>query len=352
LEGRVGAANDVSVWGIRLDEEVAKIDQALAELGQQVSDPANPQQEVNAAELDNLLVSDWLDSLDAHPLAKKGFAARLQAEFLVEPDGHSTLDLARWGRVGNISADDDNTYHIRGGNDQLAQEMMTQLPDVRLNARVTVVNQTPNSVRVSYQIEGHVLDIEADRVVIAIPFGPLKNIAFEPPLAVEHQKALDDLRLGPVTKVLLEYDRPFWQEAGWSGLLLTDLPMNCIWLTAGGQLGVGGMLTVYTGGKPAADYSKMNDVDRIAAVLSQVESLFPGSSQLLTSSRTMAWLNEPYTQGGYAFFPPGSITAHWASLGKQEGRLHFAGEHTAVYQGYMEGAIESGQRAAAEIIGL
>jgi monoamine oxidase len=94
----------------------------------------------------------------------------------------------------------------------------------------------------------------------------------------------------------------------------------------------------------------MGDEARIAAVLGQIEGLFPGSSAYLKSSRTMAWLNEPLTQGGYLYFPPGSVTAHWAALRQPDGRLHFAGEHTAVCQGYMEGAIESGQRAAAEIL--
>jgi monoamine oxidase len=249
-----------------------------------------------------------------------------------------------------MEAEDGRTYHILGGNDQLAFAMAAELPDVRLNARVTAVQQSNDSVLVHYEIDGQELFLEADRVVMAIPPGPMSEIDIEPAISAPHQNSLAQLRLGPVTKVLLEYEQPFWQEAGWTGLLLTDLPMNCIWLTAGGQLGQGGMLTVYTGGKPADVYSKMSEENRIAAVLAQVELLFPGSSDLLISSRTIAWLNEPYSQGGYAFFPPGAVTAQWANLSQQEGRLHFAGEHSAVFQGYMEGAVESGQRAAAEIL--
>ncbi|MFZ0547233.1 MAG: FAD-dependent oxidoreductase [Candidatus Promineifilaceae bacterium] len=348
LDGRLGADDDVSVWGVRLDEEVAKIEQALAELGERVSDPTNPQQAVNAAELDRMPVMAWLESLDVHPLAKKGFAARLRAEFLVEPAGHSTLDLARWGKM--VPAQEEATYHIRGGNDRLAQAIAGELPDLRLDSRVTAVRQEKAGVQVSYASDGRSIELAAEEVVLAVPPGPMREIQFDPPLPPAYREMLAALRLGPVTKVILEYKRPFWDEASWSGLLLTDLPMNCIWLTAGGQAGEGGMLTVYTGGKPAADYSAMSDEDRVATVLAQVESLFPGSSVYLKSSRTMAWLNEPLTQGGYLYFPPGSVTAYWNALRQPFGRLHFAGEHTAVYQGYMEGAIESGQRAAAEIL--
>jgi monoamine oxidase len=350
LEGKLGAAKDVSVWGVRLDEEVAKIDMALAELGKRINDPANPQHNVDAAELDQMPVIEWLESLDVHPFAKKGFAARLQAEFLVEPAGHSTLDLARWGSLVEAEGGDGPTYHIRGGNDQLAQAMAQELPDVRLNCLVTAVRQENDGVAVIYEADGHSYDVEAERVIMAVPLGPMQAIHFDPPLSAAYRSLLAELRLGPVTKVVLEYERPFWQEAGWNGLLLTDLPLNCIWLTAGGQDGEGGMLTVYTGGRPAAEFTNLSDEARIAAVLGQIEGLFPGSSAYLKSSRTIVWLNEPLTQGGYLYFPPGSVTAHWAALRQPDGRLHFAGEHTAVCQGYMEGAIESGQRAAGEVL--
>jgi monoamine oxidase len=351
LEGRLGAAADASVWGVRLDEEFTKIDLALTELGKQVNDPANPQSVANRLELDRMPAADWLASLDVHPLAKKGYAARLRAEFLVEPAGLSTLELARWGRLSSAeNVEDSGTYHIRGGNDLLAQAIAADLPDIRLKANVTAIRQDVDAVRVSYETGNHLFTLEAERVVMAIPFGPMQAIQFDPPLSAAYQKMLASLRLGPVTKVLLEYGRPFWQEVGWTGQLLTDLPMNSTWLTAGGQIGEGGMLTVYTGGKPAAKYSRMSDETRIATILAQLEGLFPGSSKHLVGSRTMAWLNEPFTQGGYAFFPPGSVTAYWTTLRQPAGRNHFAGEHTAVNLGYMEGAIESGQRAAAEIL--
>lgn len=352
LEGKLGAAKDTSVWGVRLDQEIRKIDGALAELGKRVNDPANPQYMADAAELDAMPVQAWLDSLDVHPLACKAFAARLQAEFLVEPTNHSTLDIARWGSLIAAEGIEGATYHIQGGNDQLAQSIAGELPDVRLLSTVTAVHQHDKGVTVNYDVDGRPASIEAEQVVMAVPINAMRRIQFEPPLPTVYQEALAKLTLGPVTKVILEYERPFWQEAGWTGLLLTDLPLNCIWVTAGGQLGDGGMLTVYTGGRPAVDFSEMRDEKRIETVLAQIEMLFPGSTALLKSSRTIAWLNEPYSWGGYAFFPPGSVTAYYAALRQPDGRIHFAGEHTAVYQGYMEGAIESGQRAAAEILGV
>lgn len=96
----------------------------------------------------------------------------------------------------------------------------------------------------------------------------------------------------------------------------------------------------------------MRDKVRISAVVAQIEAWFPGSSGLLLSSQTVAWMNESYIGGGYTYFPPGSVSKYYAAMRQPQGKIHFAGEHTAVYQGYMEGAIESGQRAAAEILAL
>ncbi len=350
LDGKLGPANDTSVWGFRLDEEIAKIDLALTELGKKVNDPANPQNIADAAELDQMPVMAWLESLEVHTLARKGFAARLQAEFLVEPLNHSTLDLARWGSLTEAEGIDGPTYHIQGGNDRLVKAIAAKLPDLRLNSPVTAVQQQKDGLIVTYETAGRPHYLNAEQVILALPLGLLQTIHFDPPLNQAYQNALNNLLLGPVTKVILEYERPFWHEAGWTGLLLTDLPINCIWLTAGGQVGQGGMLTIYTGGKPAAQFTNLSDKDRITAVLTQVEGLFPSASNYLINSRTMAWRNELYTQGGYAFFPPGSVTAYYARLRQQDGRLHFAGEHTAVYQGYMEGAVESGQRVAKEIL--
>ncbi|MCI0580227.1 MAG: FAD-dependent oxidoreductase [Chloroflexi bacterium] len=353
LDGRWGPVDDAGLWGVALDAELATIEAAMAELGRSVPDPAEPHQAAEAMALDRLSVAEWLATLAVHPLAKKAFAARLRAEYLAEPAEHSLLDLARWGalyygRPGEASLP---TYCIRGGNDRLAQAMAGALPDVRLEAVVTAVQQDDNGVRIIYQIGGGTHHLDAGFAVLAIPFGPARQIRFDPPLPPAHQAALAGLRYGAVTKVLLQYRRRFWQEWAWNGYLLTDLPINCIWESSAGQPGEEGILTVYTGGAATTAFSALSDEERIAAVAAQVEQLFPGSGRWLAGGRTVAWLNEPFTQGGYAYFPPGAVTAHWATLRQPAGRLYLAGEHTAVHQGYMEGAVESGQRVAEEVMG-
>jgi monoamine oxidase len=93
----------------------------------------------------------------------------------------------------------------------------------------------------------------------------------------------------------------------------------------------------------------LSDEERIRLAVAEIEKVFPGSSDLIECTATVAWPNEPYTRGSYAALAPGEVTAHWKTLFEPAGRLFFAGEHATDIQGFMEGAVESGQRAARTI---
>ena len=84
--------------------------------------------------------------------------------------------------------------------------------------------------------------------------------------------------------------------------------------------------------------------------VNEIEKLFPGSSEQIEHTATIAWPNEEFTRGAYMALAPGEVTSHWETLMNPAGRLFFAGEHATPLQGFMEGAVESGQRAARLIL--
>jgi monoamine oxidase len=346
LDGKSGPSKDAALWGLDLSQATDQIWKALGELGRQVPDPARPQAAPEAAALDRRSAADWLAGLDVHPLAKTVFAARLRSEYTIEPEAYSLLDLARWGAFYYSDVDRERrAYRIRGGNDLLPKAMAAALSDVRLNSPVT-------SLRLGAQgVEAATPDgvLTAEFAVLAIPFGPARQIAFDPPLPAETQTLMAGLTYGQVTKVLIQYGRKL-SDLGWSGRVITDLPITCTWHPTERQTGPGDIVTVYTGGDPGVRFSALPDAERIQAAIEQVERICPGSAQWVTAAQTVAWPNERYTQGSYAAFGLGQVTALWERLRQPIGRLHLAGEHTAVHQGYMEGAVESGQRAARELI--
>jgi len=160
---------------------------------------------------------------------------------------------------------------------------------------------------------------------------------------------LKDTHYGHVTKVMIQYRRRFWHAHNWSGVLMNDRPIGFSWEATAEQDGEGGILTAYAGGAPAEAFTALTDPGRITAAIDAFEIYFPGSKTLVQHAETMAWNNEPYTHASYLANHPGDLGKFWEPLFKPAGRLYFAGEHAALYQGFMEGAVESGQRAAREI---
>jgi monoamine oxidase len=161
---------------------------------------------------------------------------------------------------------------------------------------------------------------------------------------------VNELSYGAVTKVLIEYRKRFWEERGWNGRLTSDTPIVLTWHATSHVEDPHGILTVYTGGEPGAQLAALSDDERIRVAVDEIEKLFPDSSDLIENTATMAWPNEPYTRASYAALAPGEVTAHWKTLFEPAGRMFFAGEHATPIQGFMEGAVESGQRVAATIL--
>jgi monoamine oxidase len=161
---------------------------------------------------------------------------------------------------------------------------------------------------------------------------------------------VNEISYGAVTKVLIEYRKRFWEERGWNGRLNTDAAIVLTWLGTSHIEHEHGIITAYTGGAPGAKLAALSNAERTHLAVAEIEKLFPGSSDLIENTATVAWPNEPFTRASYAALAPGEVTAHWKTLFEPAGRLFFAGEHATPIQGFMEGAVESGQRVAATIL--
>jgi monoamine oxidase len=350
FDGQSGPMSDTSIWGVNLHTEIDKIWLALAELAKYVPDPYQPQTAPEAERLDRQSTADWLNSLDAHPLAKKDFIQHIRSEYTCEPERHSLLDLARNAAMYYTESERNMSYRVVGGNDLIPHALAEILPDVRLNAPVTSINVLPDEVAVTFKQGDSHLTIHSAFAILAIPLTTARLIEFNPPLPSAHQRMVNEVSYGRVTKVLIEYRKRFWDERGWNGRLVSDAPIVLTWHATSHVEDQHGILTVYTGGEPAAKLAVLSDEERIRVAVTEVEKLFPRSSDLIENTATMAWPNEPYTKASYAALAPGEVTAHWKTLFKPAGRLFFAGEHATPIQGFMEGAVESGQRVAATIL--
>lgn len=351
FHGKTGAIEDENVWGADINTDYINIWKALAELGKQVPDPENPLTAPNAKDLDSKNAAEWIAAQNAHPIAREMFANHIRSEYTCEPGDFSLLDLAR--NAAMYYGDPDfsrSTFRVIGGNDQIPRAIANSLPDVRMNAVVMSVKVQAEEVVVKYKQVDSFHTIRASYAILATPLTTARMMDFEGTLPAPHQDMVNGLSYGSVTKVLIEYRKRFWLDHGWNGRLHTDLPIVLTWDATSHLEGEHGILTAYTGGEPGAILSRLSDVERIKTAVSVIEKIFPSSSDLIENTATMAWVNEPFTRASYMAFAPNEVTAHWKALFSPAGRLYFAGEHATPIQGYMEGAVESGQRAAREII--
>jgi monoamine oxidase len=349
LEGRSGPLIDVSIWGTNLEGEVEQVWRALAELGKLVPDPRQPQAARDASHLDRQSAMDWIQSLDAHPLAKKHFIEHLRAEYTTEPERFSLLDLARNASMYYTSDFRGENYRVVGGNDRIPRSLADRLPDVRLKAEVVSVQVLADAVAVTFKQAENYETCHSAFAILAIPLTTARRIDFHGSLPATHRRMVEEVSYGAVTKVLIQYRKRFWEQRGWNGRLVTDSGIVHTWHATGHLESEDGILTVYTGGDPAKKLSALPDEERMRLAVSEVEKLFPGSSELIERTATIAWSNEPFTRGSYMALAPGEVTAHWEALMNPVGRLFFAGEHATPLQGFMEGAVDSGQRAARNI---
>ncbi len=348
--GVAGPVSDASLWGTDLQMEIERVWSALAELGQLISDPYQPQAARDAARLDEQSAFDWIQSLDVHPLAKNDFIQRIRSEYTAEPERFSLLDLARNSAMYYMGGHAHQNYRVAGGNDLIPSALANALPDVRLNSVVTSVRVLPDEVVVTVkQNESH-LTLHSAFAVLAIPLTTARSIDFHSSLPAEYQRMINEISYGAVTKVLIQYRERFWKTRGWNGRLINDGPIVMTWHATSHLDAEAGIITAYTGGEPGARLAGLSDEERIRSAVNEIENLFPGSSDLIEHTATVAWPNEEFTRGAYMALAPGQVTAHWRELMNPAGRLFFAGEHATVWQGFMEGAVESGQRAAATIL--
>jgi monoamine oxidase len=241
-------------------------------------------------------------------------------------------------------------YEIAGGNDLLPRAFRDRLRgSYKKKAVVIRIEQDERSVTVTYTQKGSVKTITADRAVCALPFPVLKDIEVVPPFSPEKRRAISELKLTPVTRTYMQFGSRPWEQSGLDGTAYTDLDIQLAFsptLTQGGRRG---LLASYAAGQRALDLGAIPEADRQRIALRNMRRVF-GNLDSYEGGISYIWHQDPFAQGAYTYFEPGQVTTLLEAAQRPEGRIHFAGEHTSVWHGWMNGALESGNRAAAEIV--
>jgi monoamine oxidase len=238
---------------------------------------------------------------------------------------------------------------ITGGNDLLPQAFAQRLAgSIRYGAEVTAIGQDDDGV--SVHVRGSEAPLRADRAVVTLPFSVLRTIPFTTPLSSGKRRAIEEMSYISLSRVALQVRGRDWLPQGSSGIVKTELPSE-LWLFTHAQRGARDIVQVYVKGNASEQFAGMSREARIRFAVQHAEQVFPGIARHVEGAEAVCWDDGPYVRGAHAALGPGEMTTLMPHSFTREGRLHFAGEHTSPWHGWMQGALYSGRRAAQEIAG-
>jgi len=241
-------------------------------------------------------------------------------------------------------------FTVRGGMDALPTALARSLGDtVVTGAAVRRIEPGGAGVTVAYESQGRTTRVVADRVVVAIPFPALRRVEIAPALSATTMSAIAELSYYPATRLLVQTGRRGWSKAGLSGAARTDFAAE-FWDDGAAQPGPRGLLSGTVGGRMDASLAAIDASQRERAVRALAIQAFPEIETDIERVVTVRWAGEPWAWGAFAAPRPGQMTAFLPAIARPEGRVHFAGEHTSAWMGWIEGAVRSGERAAQEIL--
>jgi monoamine oxidase len=236
-----------------------------------------------------------------------------------------------------------------GGAQTLSERAAAELSSrVHLSSPVRRIEQDEARVRVL--TDSHTFT--ANRVVVAIPPPLVARIDFSPNLPSERDQLLYRAPMGSMVKCLITYDRAFWREDGLSGELVCDDDPVCVGFDATSHDGAQPALVAFVGGRPARAWGRRDAQERQSEVLAVLARAFGEQARRPSAFIEKDWSADPWSRGcPVSVLASGALSSCAEGFAKPVGRVHFAGTETArEWTGYLEGAIEAGERAAAEVL--
>jgi monoamine oxidase len=277
---------------------------------------------------DDLILRDLMDSTDFGESIRHVSAFAALAEY-AESSPKNEMD-----------------YKMTGGNSRLVQEFAKRIGEgnIRLGLKVDEINQSRGTVTIKAGSE----TFKADACVCTAPVASLKKIKFNPPLPTAQAEAAEKLTYARIIKNSVLYDERFWKDENFS--MVSDTTSHYYFHSTQNQPGKQGILTAYAIGDKADVLASQDDIRRQIVVTRDLIDFSWAAPNLARGIASYAWQRDEFTQGAYALYRPGQWFGIRPILARPHGKVLFAGEHIADWQGFMEGAIETGEAAADALI--
>jgi monoamine oxidase len=309
---------------------------------------------------DRMSIARYLDSIGL----RSGWLRALldvayRTEYGMDVEEQSAMNLLSLiapelaGERMRLFGDSDERYKILGGNQRVPDALAGQLSGrIERGHRLESIATQGAGYRLAFQKAGAgPVEIDADVVVMTVPFTILRNLDLRVPLPKKKLRAIRQLGYGTNSKVFFGFERRLWRDRGYTGALFTDTDCQLVWDSSRLQPTTMGALTMLMGGRAGIAVGDGSPESHEARLLPEVEKIWNGLTALRAGApRRFHWPSHPHTRAAYASYKVGQ----WRDLRGSEfgaaGGLHFAGEHCSLTaQGYMEGGAETARRVARAI---
>ncbi len=332
----------------------------LDEMSKQVPIDA-PWEAASAGDWDGQTLEQWINANSASPRFKKLVPAATRPIFGAEPSELSLLFtlfyIAASGDKRNAGTFERNfntrdgaqMFRFVGGSQVICDRLAHRLgPRVKLRTPVSRIVVSRGGVRV----ESSRYVITAKRVIVAVPPALAGRIRYSPALPASRRALTSAMPQGTLLKVTAVYDRPYWRELGLNGTAVSlNGPVNATFDDSPPD-GSPGVMFGFVGGDEARRFRAQSKADRRAAVLKNFADYFGNPALRPRAYFETDWPGAKWSRGGpVGIAGPGLLLAHGPAIREPVGRIHWAGTETSNYwNGYMDGAVRSGKRAAREVL--
>ena len=278
---------------------------------------------------DDLVLRDLIDSTDF------GESIRQVSAFVAA------------GEYAESSPANEMDFKMKGGNTRLITELAQRVLQKNIRTRMPVQEIRQRGGRVSVKANGETFT--ADACICTVPARILNEIRFDPPLPSAHSAAAEELQYSRIVKNSVLYSERFWVEEKFS--LVSDVTSHFYFHSTKNQPGKEGILCSYAIGEKADVLAAQSERRRMDIITRDIVPFNERAPELARTVTSYAWQRDRYTHGAYAVYRP----RQWFTLRPVLQRPHinvlFAGEHLGDWQGFMEGAIVTGEKAAQALIG-
>jgi monoamine oxidase len=278
---------------------------------------------------DDLLLRDLQDSTDFGESIRQVSAYAAASEYL------------------ESSPDNEMDFKIIGGNSRIVAEFVKRIGEDSIRTRAAVEEIRERNGRITVRAGGALY--HADACICTVPARVLDRIKFDPPLRADQRDAAERLQYSRIVKNQILFRERFWGAEDFS--LVSDVTSHYYFHSTRDQPGPQGILCSYAIGEKADVLAAQSDARRMEIITRDLSPFNERAPRLAQAIQSMPWQRDPLTQGAYAVYRPGQWFTVRPALQRPHGKVLFAGEHLADWQGFMEGAIVTGEEAAKALTG-